>query len=290
MRDRKLITGDGTMIAYRTGGRGGPALVFVHGWCSNLTHWDAQLGHFAASHRVLAVDRRGHGRSEVSAGGYTPARHAEDLAEVVRRERFRDLVLVAHAGGGPSALSFVDRYPNLVRGLVLIDTNISDRTTLGRPHSAGRSALGRLVDQLSGPDAASRFEAMYRGFFSALAGELAEEAVRTAMQVPLRVARADLASLAADSEGPARRFARPVLWLTVEPADVVRLRSVFAEVHFGLVVGSGHFAHLEVPAQVNAMIERYLALIAEPDARPRRSPRRDLVRTDSANQATDIRR
>ena len=57
-----------------------------------------------------------------------------------------------------------------------------------------------------------------------------------------------------------------------------------------LDVGSGHFAHLEVPAQVNAMIERYLALIAEPDARPRRSPRRDLVRTGSANQATDIRR
>ena len=49
-------------------------------------------------------------------------------------------------------------------------------------------------------------------------------------------------------------------------ADVARLRSIFAETHFGLVVGSGHFPHLEVPAQVNAMIERYLTLLAGSEA------------------------
>jgi pimeloyl-ACP methyl ester carboxylesterase len=268
LSDRTLTTTDGTRIAYRAGGRGGPTLVFVHGWCSNLTHWDAQLRHFAASYGVLAVDRRGHGRSAIPSGGYTPAQHANDLAEVVHRERLGDLVLVAHAGGGPSALCFADRHPDLVRGMVLVDTNVSARTKLGRPHTAERSPLGRLVDHLSGPEAPERFETMYRRFFSAHAGAVADAAVRDALQVPMRVARADLASLAADSEGPARRVTQPVLWLTVEPADVTRIRSIFAEAYFGLVVGSGHFPHLEVPEQVHAMIERYLTLLEGRDAAP----------------------
>lgn len=148
--------------------------------------------------------------------------------------------------------------------MVLVDTNISGRTTMGRAHSAERSPLGRLVDHLTGPEASTRFEAMYRGFFSPHAGDVADAAVRDAMQVPLRVARADLASLAADSEGPARRFPHPVLWLTVAPADVERLRQVFAEPLFALAVGSGHFPHLEVPGQVDAMIERYLTVVDAP--------------------------
>jgi len=260
-RDRSLVTDDGTRIVYRTGGCGGPALVFVHGWCSNRTHWDAQLGHFATSRRVGAVDRRGHGRSDVTTDGYTPARHARDLAEVVRRERLDEVVLVAHAGGGPTALAYADRHPDTVIALVLVDTFISGRTPLGRPHSAGRSPLGQLVDQLTGPDGAERFAATYRRFFSSAAGPEAEAAVRDAMAVPLRVARADLASLAADSEGPARRLRCPVLWLTVAPADIARLITVFRVVHFGVVVGSGHFPHLEVPDQVNAMIERFLTVV-----------------------------
>ena len=268
MRDRTLTTRDGTRIVYRTGGRGGPALVFVHGWCSNLTHWSAQLQHFASSHRVLAADRRGHGRSAAPARGYTAAQHAQDLLQIVERERLRDIVLIAHAGGGPTAVHFADRHPGLVRGMVLVDSNISGRTTLGRPHSVDRSPLGRLVDQLTGPDAPARFEAMYRGFFGPLAGAAGDAAVRDATQVPLRVARADLASLAADSEGAARRFQRPVLWLTAETPDVRAIRALFADVHFGVVAGSGHFPHLEVPAQVNAMIERHLTLIEARSAVP----------------------
>jgi pimeloyl-ACP methyl ester carboxylesterase/AcrR family transcriptional regulator len=270
---RTVRVDDGTNIAYRIGGRGTPALLFVHGWCSNLTHWAAQLEHFSPRHRVLAVDRRGHGRSDVPAGGYTPTRHADDLATVARAAGVRDAVVVAHAGGGPAALALADRHPGLVRSLVLVDTNVSGRSALGRPRTAGRSPLGRLVDHISGRAGAERFEAMYRGFFSEHAGEVGEAAVRDALAVPLPVARKELASLAADSEGPARRFRGPVLWLTVAPPDEARLRSIFSDVHFGVTVGSGHFPHLEVPDQVNAMIERHLVRIgavADDPARPTR--------------------
>jgi pimeloyl-ACP methyl ester carboxylesterase/AcrR family transcriptional regulator len=262
LRNRSLRVDDGTRIAYRVGGEGTPALLFVHGWCSNLTHWNAQLEHFARSHRVLAVDRRGHGRSDVASSGYTPTQHADDLAAVARAAGVHDAVVVAHAGGGPAALVLADRHPGLVRSLVLVDTNISPRSALGRPGTAGRSPLGRLVDHISGPEGADRFAAMYRGFFSEHAGPVGEAAVRDACAVPIGVARKELASLAADSEGPARRFGGPVLWLTVAPPDEARLRAIFGDVQFGVAVGSGHFPHLEVPDQVNAMIERHLLHLA----------------------------
>ena len=266
MHDRRITMDDGTKLRYRVGGRGDASLVFVHGWCSTLTHWADQLAHFAGTHRVLAVDRRGHGRSDVPERGYDVARHAADLRAVLQKEHLRDVVVVAHAGGGPTALAFADANPDLVRALVLVDTHISPHTALGRPRSAERSPLGRLVDQLSGKQGAAAFERMYRSFFSAHAGTIANAAVRDAQRVPLRVARAELASLAVDTEGPARRLRCPVLWVTVEQADEPRMRSVFRDVQFGRVVGSGHFPHLEVPDQLNAMIDRFLVTL--PSAPP----------------------
>jgi len=258
MTDRRLAADDDTQIAYTVRGRGAPPMVFVHGWCSNRTHWAAQLDHFAPRHRVLAIDRRGQGDSGPSPDGYLPARHAADLAQVMERERLGGAVVVGHAGGCGTVLTLAHRRPDLVAALALVDTYISPRTRMGRPGTAGRSPLGRLVDSLAAPDGPAAFEAMYRGFFSPHAGPVAERAVGEACRVPLEVARADLAGLAVDTEGPARRLRAPVLWLTVAAADEARLGGIFRDVTFGRVVGSGHFPHLEVPGQVNAMIERFV--------------------------------
>src|SRR5262245_13527393 len=70
----ELTTDDGARIYYEVEGAGDPALVFVHGWCSNLRHWDPQAEHFSRRHRVLRVDRRGYGRSPAPEGyAFTPS-------------------------------------------------------------------------------------------------------------------------------------------------------------------------------------------------------------------------
>jgi pimeloyl-ACP methyl ester carboxylesterase len=261
MADRSITTPEGVRISYRTAGRGPRALVFVHGWCSNLTHWQAQLDHFGDRHRVLAVDRRGHGRSDAPARGYTAKQHAADLASVIAEERMRRVVVVAHAGGGPGALAFARDNPSLVEALVLVDTHVSARAALGRPRTPERSALGALIDLLDGPGGDAAFEAMYRGYFSDHAGPVADRAVAEARRVPRRVAQAELASMAISTEGLARSLRLPVLWITVAAADEARLSSIFRDVQFGRVVGSGHFPHLEVPDQVNAMIDRFVVTL-----------------------------
>src|SRR4051812_49869066 len=78
-----VITRDGTEIYYKDWGEG-PVVVFSHGWPLNADAWDGQML-FLAQHgyRVVAHDRRGHGRSSQTSGGNDMNTYAEDLAAVL---------------------------------------------------------------------------------------------------------------------------------------------------------------------------------------------------------------
>jgi pimeloyl-ACP methyl ester carboxylesterase len=252
---------DGTRIFYRALGRGRPPLLFVHGWCSNARHWDAQLRHFRRRHRVLAPDRRGHGRSDAPESGYTVAQHADDLAAVARRERIRSAVAVGHAGGGPATLDLARRHPRLVRAVVLVDSRVDPAARLDDPTDPAGAAYAAILARLEGPDGARALRAMYAGFFGPHAGAAGRKALREALATPLPVAAAELRSLTMDTEALAREVSQPVLWLSVAAADQAALGRVFANVQFGQLVRSGHFPQIEVPEQLNAMIARFIATL-----------------------------
>ena len=266
----KLTTRDGTRIFYKVRGEGRPPFLFIHGWCSNLGHWDAQTRYFARRHRVLAVDRRGHGRSDVPAAGYTAKQHAADLAEVARLEKIRAAIVVGHAGGGPATLEFARSYPKLARAVVLVDSIVGPSARIGDSTDPAGMALAGMIGPLEGENGAAVLKEMYGGFFSEHAGRIGRQAIAEALQTPLEVAAAELRSLAIDTQAIAKQLRQPVLWLTVAPADQMAVGKVFRNVQFGQVVGSGHFPQLEVPDQTNAMIERFVATLSSARGSPRR--------------------
>ncbi len=249
---------DGTEIHYEVSGRGGPSLLFVHGWCSNLRHWDAQAAHFGPHHGVAAVDRRGHGRSEVAATGYDVATHAADLATVMEAEAIGGAVVVGHAGGAPTVLRLAGERPDLVRAVVLVDAIISPTSTIGDPSDRAGTALAAMIDRLGQPDGPAAFEEMYRSFFTDRAGRAGDRVVADACRTPLAVAAAELRSLATDTVALSRRVAQPVLWLTVAPADEEQLAAIFPDVRFAQVPDAGHFPQVEAPEQTNTVIERFV--------------------------------
>ena len=102
---------------------------------------------------------------------------------------------------------------------------------------------------------------MYAGFFSDQAGNEGLRALTEATRTPLKVAAAELRSLAIDSEAIARKLTQPVLWISIAAADQAGLAAIFQNVQFAQVVGSGHFPHVEVPDQINAMIARFIATL-----------------------------
>ena len=101
---------DGTAIFYKDWGAGRP-VVFSHGWPLNADAWDAQmlfLGNLGW--RVIAHDRRGHGRSEQTWQGNDMDTYADDLSDLIAGLDLRDAVLVGHSTGGGEVARYIGRH------------------------------------------------------------------------------------------------------------------------------------------------------------------------------------
>jgi non-heme chloroperoxidase len=105
-----VTTPDGVEIFYKDWGTGQP-IVFSHGWPLSSDDWDAQLMFFLAQgYRVVAHDRRGHGRSEQVADGHDMDHYADDLAAVVAHLDLHDAVHVGHSTGGGEVAHYIARH------------------------------------------------------------------------------------------------------------------------------------------------------------------------------------
>ena len=105
-----ITTPDGAEIFYKDWGAGRP-LVFHHGWPLSADDWDAQMMFFLAKgYRVIAHDRRGHGRSSQTAGGHEMDTYAADMAALAAHLDLKDAVHIGHSTGGGEVARYVARY------------------------------------------------------------------------------------------------------------------------------------------------------------------------------------
>lgn len=105
-----ITTADGVDIFYKDWGAGRP-IVFSHGWPLSADDWDAQLMFFLErGFRVVAHDRRGHGRSAQVDFGHDMDHYADDLATVVRHLDLHDVVHVGHSTGGGEVARYLARH------------------------------------------------------------------------------------------------------------------------------------------------------------------------------------
>jgi pimeloyl-ACP methyl ester carboxylesterase len=253
-----ILEVDGARLVYEVEGRGERALAFAHGWCSMSSHWDAQVAGLGASHRIVRWDRRGMGRSTAEHPADSPARHADDLAAILDAEGISRVTVVGHAGGGPSALTFADRFAHRTEALVLVDTSLH-----APPEAGGEDRLAagyeRSCQRLLGADGPAYLRSLYRSFFGPRAAdEIVAAALDNALATPKEIAVAEMRHMLGDTVGMSGRIRCPVLWVSARPDDTAMAREAFADVLIGHVVGSGHFVPLEVPEQLNPMIEAFL--------------------------------
>ncbi|MGY1754867.1 alpha/beta fold hydrolase [Blastococcus sp. SYSU D01042] len=105
-----ITTADGTEIFYKDWGTGQP-IVFSHGWPLSADDWDSQMMFFLAQgYRVIAHDRRGHGRSAQVGGGHDMDHYADDLAALTAHLDLRDAVHVGHSTGGGEVAHYIARH------------------------------------------------------------------------------------------------------------------------------------------------------------------------------------
>ena len=105
-----ITTTDGTEIFYKDWGSGQP-IVFSHGWPLSADDWDAQLLFFLQhGYRVIAHDRRGHGRSMQTSDGHDMDHYADDLAALTEQLDLQNAIHVGHSTGGGEVVHYLARH------------------------------------------------------------------------------------------------------------------------------------------------------------------------------------
>ncbi|MCO8270483.1 alpha/beta hydrolase [Actinoplanes sp. TRM 88003] len=105
-----VTTSDGVEIFYKDWGSGQP-IVFSHGWPLSADDWDTQMLFFLSKgYRVVAADRRGHGRSTQVSDGHDMDHYADDLKAVVDHLDLRDAIHVGHSTGGGEVAHYIARH------------------------------------------------------------------------------------------------------------------------------------------------------------------------------------
>jgi pimeloyl-ACP methyl ester carboxylesterase len=214
--------------------------------------------HLRPRHRVVSVDLRGHGESDTPESGYANADFAGDLAYLCAQVGLSKPVIVGHSFGGSVSLYLTTTRPDLVRGLVLLDSGV--RSTAEKEAELG-SVIARgpevdprdfFVERLFGPDdPPSLREEISESMMAGIPQAAAQEMGRTVVEF-------DSATAAAKCPVPSlfvladRPFTTPATIATLGP-----------NWRIGQVVGAGHFVQLVAPDQVNAMVDRFIELLPD---------------------------
>jgi non-heme chloroperoxidase len=118
-----ITTHDGVQIYFKDWGRGQP-IVFSHGWPLSADDWDTQMMFFLLhGYRVIAHDRRGHGRSSQVSDGHDMDHYADDLAALTAHLDLKDAVHIGHSTGGGEVTRYLARHgESRVKKAVLISS------------------------------------------------------------------------------------------------------------------------------------------------------------------------
>ena len=249
------IERDGVKLGYEESGSGDPPLLLVHGWTGNRWFMHEQAAHFAADHRVVSVDLRGHGESDAPEQEYTIDGFADDLAWMIGELGLDHPIVVGHSMGATVVVQLAASRGNLLGGIVLLDPTRIEQAPEHVEAFAG--AFARMQSDLN----ATRM-AMFDRFF--LPGH--DASVREAVQEQAKLAPDHVVLnsfgnvLQWDRKTAAQQVTVPTLHIAAEPGNN-QASTISRAIEHSVnkkIDDAGHTFQLEVPDQVNAMIQEFI--------------------------------
>jgi 3-oxoadipate enol-lactonase len=255
---------NGINIDYRDTGSGVP-VVFIHAFPLNQTMWDDQAAELSRRFRVITLDLRGFGQSDVPEGPYWMAQMASDVRSLMAALQFDRPVLVGLSMGGYIALSFYRNFPDAARALVLSDTRAAsdnDEARQRRLSMAERAESGELVQiaeemtrVLLGPTTLSSKPGVV---------DRVRELVLSNNSKGIAAAQRGMAARP-DSMAMLADIKRPVLVIGGKedslspPAVAEAMQARITQARLRIIDDAGHLPNIEQPEAFNAALEQFIA-------------------------------
>ena len=247
------VTGPAGALVVDDGGSGrAQPVMLLHSLAGNSSQWATQLAQLRRSRRAVAVNLRGHGKSEPPRNGdYSITGMAGDVAAVVDTLGLKSFVLVGHSMGGGVALAYAGQHPERVARLVLVDP-IGDGKQI--PVAEAQSFLSGFE---------SSYDSTSTAYWTSIAGP--DSAVRDRLLDDLRrtpeeaVVQGLRSVMQFDPDPALARFAGPKLSVVTPhndmPFSLHRMGKGFPHV---VVEGTGHWIQLDKPEEFNRLLDDFL--------------------------------
>lgn len=248
----RRVAGPAGKLTVDDGGSGDP-VVLVHSLAGNTGHWSGQLEHLRKGRRAVALDLRGHGRSEAPKNGaYSIETQAEDIVAVADALGLERFALVGHSMGGGVALACAGAHPERVSHLLVADP-IGDGT------QTPEAEVRPFLDALESPAYTETIE----GYWSSIAGSdgaVLEWLLRDLRATPRKTVVSGLHAVMAFDPNPAlARFRGPTLAVVTPANDFpYSMHRLGTGLPHRMIVGTGHWLQIERPEEFNRILERFL--------------------------------
>jgi len=247
---------DQIKLRFDKAGVGNPAFIFIHGGGADNSHLAPQFYFFGRRGAAINLDLRGYGKSDKPAKYGTIPQYADDVAYLCSQLKIASPIIIGHSLGGMVAVELAAKHPTLPAAIVLISSGVIfpkaaledlENILRGVRSATWRAVVQALIDQICLPS--DRFKSQVEKTFFAIPQEQ-WVAVYEAMFAWNKVARDRVSALKL-----------PVLYIEDGGgcfSDLPLFSRLCPQLVIGKTVGSGHFPTLEVPEQVNSMIEHFI--------------------------------
>lgn len=251
-KTKQGIKGEAGNLYFDDGGSGNKLpVLFVHSFGGSTRHWENQLTHLRKHRRAIAIDLRGHGRSDAPANNdYDVESLANDIASVVDSLKLDRFVLVGHSIGGSAAIAYAGKHPDKVAGLLI--TGTPGKT----PAEQSKPIIASLQSE--------KYETVMEQYMKQLltnANPATDQLEREGMNKISKEASLNLikAAFNYDPLPDLHKYPGPELIVSKSNEEQPNsLHKAFPAIPYKTVEGTSHWIQLDKPEEFNKILDEFL--------------------------------
>jgi len=228
-------------------------VLFAHSFAGDLTHWRDAVGYLAPKRRAVAFDFSGHGGSPAAVGRYSYNELAKDIGAAADAQKLETFVLVGHSMGAAIAAEYAARNATRVKALILVDPPPA-------PGAIPRDQLQQLLAALD-KDPYPVIEQFWQQQMFIDSRAEVRQRLLAGLRRLARNAATELTreAFAVDSSAPLRRYGGPKFAIVTPRNDApLSLHRAVPDVKHAVIMGTGHWIHLDKPDVFNDALNRML--------------------------------